>query len=160
MISVSITDVKHCMAHLLSRETFDLFYFVEASIKKEISYLIDGHLNSDFFDTDSEGKPNRSYSLWRDVRPLVFEIIKGKRLPLSCKIILALPKKTIAYLIHESGSSFREEEIEGIYLNILYDPTSLILTTGISYRTFSLDKSLEQNVDDHMIKFLKEKGIC
>lgn len=35
MISVPITDVKNFMAHLLSRETFDLFYLVEASFKKK-----------------------------------------------------------------------------------------------------------------------------
>ena len=35
MLSVSITDVKNFMAHLLSRETFDLFYLVEASFKKK-----------------------------------------------------------------------------------------------------------------------------
>ena len=59
MISVPITDVKNFMAHLLSRETFDLFYLVEASFKKEISYHIDGHLNDAFFDTDDQ-RPDRN----------------------------------------------------------------------------------------------------
>ena len=111
MLSVSITDVKNFMAHLLSRETFDLFYLVEASFKKEISYHIDGHLNTDFFDTDSE-RPEREYCLWKEVRPFAFSIIRGKRLPLGCKIILALPKATVAFLIKESRCSFREEDIE------------------------------------------------
>lgn len=159
MLSVSITDVKNFMAHLLSRETFDLFYLVEASFKKEISYHIDGHLNDDFFDTDSE-RPEREYCLWKEVRPFAFTIIKGKRLPLGCKIVLALPRATVAFLIKESRCSFREEDIEGVYLNILYEPGHLLLTTGISYRTFSLDKSLEQDVDDHMKRFLQKRDIC
>ncbi len=159
MLSVSITDVKNFMAHLLSRETFDLFYLVEASFKKEISYHIDGHLNDDFFDTDSE-RPEREYCLWKEVRPFAFTIIKGKRLPLGCKIVLALPRAAVAFLIKESRCSFREEDIEGVYLNILYEPEHLLLTTGISYRTFSLDKSLEQDVDDHMKRFLQKRGIC
>lgn len=159
MLSVSITDVKNFMAHLLSRETFDLFYLVEASFKKEISYHIDGHLNTDFFDTDSERR-EREYCLWKEVRPFAFSIIRGKRLPLGCKIILALPKATVAFLIKESRCSFREEDIEGIYLNILYEPDALTITTGISYRTFSLDKSLEHDVDDHIQSFLKKRGIC
>lgn len=159
MISVSITDVKNFMAHLLSRETFDLFYLVEASFKKEISYHIDGHLHPDYFDSDSD-LPERKYCLWKEVRPFAFSIIKGKRLPLGCKVVLALPKETIAFLIKESGCSFREEDIEGIFLNILYEPENLIITTGISYRTFSMDKSLEHNVDDHMRQFLRKKDIC
>lgn len=159
MLSVSITDIKNFMAHLLSRETFDLFYLVEASFKKEISYHIDGHLNEDFFDSDSE-RPEREYCLWKEVRPFAFSIIKGKRLPLGCKVVLALPKATVSFLIKESRCSFREEDIEGIYLNILYEPENLLITTGISYRTFSLDKSLEQDVDDHMKRFLQKKGIC
>ena len=94
------------------------------------------------------------------MRPFAFSIIRGKRLPLGCKIILALPKATVAFLIKESRCSFREEDIEGIYLNILYEPDALTITTGISYRTFSLDKSLEHDVDDHIQSFLKKRGIC
>lgn len=157
MISVSITDIKTFMSHLLSRDTFDSFCLMEASVKKEITYHIDGHLNRDFFDSDE--MPERSCCLWRDARPYVFDMVKGKRLPLHCKIILALPKASVAFLLKESGSSFREEDIEGIYLNINYEPSGLTITTGISYRIFSLDKGLEHSVDDHMKKFLKNKGI-
>ena len=49
MISIPITDIKNFMLHLLSRETFDRFYAVEASVKMNISYHIDGHLHHDFF---------------------------------------------------------------------------------------------------------------
>lgn len=160
MLSIQITEIKNFMAHLLSRETFDQFYLVEASVKMNISYHLDGHLNHDFFDTDTPEKPDRDYCLWREARPFVFNIIKGKRLPLGCKVVLGLPKGTIAFLIKESQCTFREEDIEGIYLNILYEQKKLTITTGISYRTFSLDKSLEHNVDDHMRKFLKDKKIC
>lgn len=160
MLSIQITEIKNFMAHLLSRETFDQFYLVEASVKMNISYHLDGHLNHDFFDTDTAEKPDRDYCLWREARPFVFNIIKGKRLPLGCKIVLGLPKGTITFLIKESQCTFREEEIEGIYLNILYEQKKLTITTGISYRTFSLDKSLEHNVDDHMKKFLRDKKIC
>ena len=159
MLSISITDVKNFMTHLLSRETFDLFCLVEASFKKDISFHIDGHLNIDYYDKDEE-KPDRAYCLWKDVRPFAFSVLRGKRLPLSCKIVLALPPATVSFLVRESGCPFHENEIEGIYLNILYEPEHLRVTTGISGRTFSLDRSLEQDVDDHMRKFLKNRGIC
>ena len=47
---------------------------------------------------------------------------------------------------------------EGIYVNILYDPKTLLITTGISYKNFSLDKSLEYAFDEYLAKFLKEKA--
>ena len=37
MLSIQITEIKNFMAHLLSRETFDQFYLVEASVKMNIS---------------------------------------------------------------------------------------------------------------------------
>ena len=92
-------------------------------------------------------------------RHRIFDIIKGKRLPLSCKIVLGLSKQSISYLIAHNNSSFREEDIEGIYINILYDPKNLLITTGISYKNFSLDKSLEYAFDEYLVKFLKEKAV-
>ena len=77
MLSIQITEIKNFMAHLLSRETFDQFYLVEASVKMNISYHLDGHLNHDFFDTDTTENPDRDYCLWREARPFVFNIIKG-----------------------------------------------------------------------------------
>ena len=58
-----------------------------------------------------------------------------------------------------SGAAFREEDIEGMYLNILYDPESLKLTTGISYRVFSLDKSLDYAFEEMIRSFLTGLGI-
>ena len=43
-------------------------------------------------------------------------------------------------------------------VNILYDPKTLLITTGISYKNFSLDKSLEYAFDEYLAKFLKEKA--
>lgn len=158
MLSIGITDIKNFMTHLLSKDTFDRFYLVEASLRMGISYHLDGHLNPDFYDSDTV--LHRPYCLWKEAKPLVFHIIKGKRLPLGCRIVLAFPDMLKQALLRESHSSFQPEDIEGIYLNIIFEPGSLRLTSGISYRAFSLDKSLDHCVEDHLQGFLKEKGIC
>ena len=158
MLSLQITDIKHFMNCLLSGETFDRFYLVEASVRMGISYHLDGHLNKDFYSTDME--IHRDYCFWKEAKPFLFQIIKGKRLPLGCRIVLALPDSSTAFLLKESKSPFSPEDIEGIYLNILFEPGNLRLTSGISYRTFSLDKSLEHSVTNHLTSFLKEQGIC
>lgn len=159
MLSVQVTDIRDCMYKLLSGDCFDLFYLVEADIRMGMTFNIDGHLNSGFFDSDDEHS-QRQYSLWKEARPYVFQVIRGKRQPLSFKIILAFPEKTVDFFLQESGSSFLPEDIEGIYLNILFEPDNLRLTTGISCRIFSLDKSLEHCVDDHVKQFLLQKNIC
>lgn len=159
MLSLTIQDVKTFMNHLLTKESFDRFYMVESAIKMGISYHIDGHLNRDFFDTDTQHTLQRQYSYWKEVRPKVFSLIKGSRLPLGCKIILAVPDSVLPHFLQESGSSFRPEEIEGLYINILYDPNHLVITTGVSYRIFSLDKSLEHSFDDYVLSYIKSLGI-
>ena len=55
MLSIQISDIKDFMSHLLSKDTFDHFYFIEASIKMGVSYQIQGRINEGFYDT-SVGK--------------------------------------------------------------------------------------------------------
>ena len=159
MLSLQINDIRSFMSHLLTMESFDHFYFVEASVKMGISYHIDGHINKEFYDTDTRHNLTRSLSYWKEVRPRIFSLIKGKQLPLGCRIILALRESDLSELLVNSGASFREEDIEGMYLNILYDPGSLKLTTGISYRVFSLDKSLNYAFEEKVRSFLAGLGI-
>ena len=143
------------MSHLLTKDTFDPFYMVEATIKMGISYQIDGHLNPAFFDTDTQHTLTREYSYWKEVRPKVFSLIRGSQPPLACKIILATPSSFLPRLLEHCGAPYRVEDIEGMYLNILYDPHRLLVTSGISYRTFSLDKTLDQAYEDYLRNFIQ-----
>ena len=161
MFLAQITDIRDCMTKLLSGDTFDRFCLVEAGIRMGITYHIDGHRNRDFFETGSDDEiAAEKYCLWKEVKPYVYQIIKGRRQPLSFKLILAFPQKTIEYFVRESRCSYTAEDVEGIYLNILFEPGNLKITTGISCRIFTLDRSLEQCVDDHTGAFLSSKGIC
>lgn len=54
MLSIQISDIKDFMSHLLSKDTFDHFYFIEASIKMGVSYQIQGRINEGFYDTSVE----------------------------------------------------------------------------------------------------------
>ena len=159
MLSLTINDVKNFMSHLLTDDTFDRFYLVEAAIKMGISYHIDGHLNKEFFDTEVRRTLTRSYSYWKETRPKVLSLIRGKQLPLGCKIILAVPDSSLVTFIEKSGVSFGREDIDGMYLNIIYDPNHLTVTTGISYRIFTMDKRLEHAFDDYVRSFLLGLGI-
>ena len=57
-------------------------------------------------------------------------------------------------------SSFTEQDITGIFLNIRYQNQLLSLTTGISYNIFSVDKTLENEWDRMVRQFLTNHEIA
>ena len=118
MFYLQINDIRFFMSHLLTLESFDHFYFVEASIKMGITYHVDGHINKDFYDTDTRHNLSRTLSYWKEVRPRIFSLIKGRQLPLACKFVLALRESDLMELLLDSGSTFREEDIEGILRHV------------------------------------------
>lgn len=149
-------SAKSCMAHLLLKETFDHFSFIECEIITFNKFSIDGSLHKDFFDE----APVRTHSYWKEVRDYCFSIIKGKRTPLSFKIILSLaPDKFQDFLSEHQITAFHAEDITGLYLNFHYDGTVLQCITGISANIFSMDKSLEREWDTYAEKYFSKIGI-
>ena len=78
MLSIQISDIKDFMSHLLSKDTFDHFYFIEASIKMGVSYQIQGRINEGFYDTSVEQTLNREFCYWKEIRHRIFDIIKRR----------------------------------------------------------------------------------
>lgn len=144
---------KVCMSHLLLKDTFDEFSFIEGEITTFNKFTIDGFLQKEFF----EETPDDTYSHWRDVREFCFQIIRGKRTPLNFKIILSLaPEKFESFLNKQEISGFRPKNIQGMYLNLSYDGTNLTCITGISMKLFTMDKSLEKAWDTYAQKKMLE----
>jgi hypothetical protein len=147
---------KNCMSHLLLKPTFDEFSLVEGSIVTFNKFTIDGFLQKDFY----EEAPEKEYSDWRDLREFCFNIIKGKRTPLSFKFILSLAKADFEkFLSANELDGFRPENIQGLYLNFRYDGTSLQCVTGTSLNMFTLDKSLDTAWDEYVRKFFARHEI-
>lgn len=139
---------KSCMQHLLLKSTFDSFSLIEGDITTYNTFKIDGYIHKSFF----EEAPEKDYSSWGDVREFCFNIIRGKRTPLNFKFILSLPQnKFVDFLTGHEIAGISPADIQGLYLNIKYDGTSLQCTTGTSLTLFTLDKTLE-NAWDHYIQ--------
>ena len=158
MFSMEITDIRGFMNHLLSKDTFDHFLAVEVSIRMAVTYRIDGSRNEDFY--DSEEIPASPYASWKEVRSIVYQIVKGRRLPASMKIILTLPEDSLNYLFGMPGEGDFRDRISGVHLNILYSPRSLKVTSGIAGHSFLMDRRPEQLADEALKNFLKKKEIC
>ena len=51
------------------------------------------------------------------------------------------------------------EDVQGLYLNLKFDGMHLTCITGTSFRTFTMDKSLEHAWDEMVKKFFLKKKL-
>lgn len=162
MIALQITDIKTFMNQLLCSELFDHFLLSEASIAKDASFTIDGHLNPGFYSRDeleTQGLKDGGILPYATLRPICYQLIKGSHTPVSFKFILLLSPENTSNVLTRSCSSFTLDDIQGIFLNIAYQRGQLMLTTGISYSIFSTDLILNQEWDALLQKFLNKNNV-
>lgn len=162
MRSYAIQDIRSFMKKLLIGDTFDTFLLSEASITTFATFHLDGTFHPDFFSTGEAEQITTEqcgYTLWKRVRPFFFELNKGKNTPLSFHIVFRLAPHNVSQLIRQSGISLQEEDVDGLFLNIRYDGSSVTCISGTSLRIFSLDKTLERAWDDMLEKFFRQKEI-
>ena len=163
MRSYQIQDIRDFMKKLLIGESFDTFLLVEASITTYAVFHIDGTFHPEYLST-SEAElltsERSGYALWRRVRPFFFDLTRGKNTPLGFRIVFRLAPHNVESLIEQSGVSIRPEDVDGFFLNIRFDGSSLSCTSGVSLRVFSLDKSAEHAWDEMLERFFRREGIA
>ena len=122
MLALKITDVKDFMNKLLIGEVFDRFSLVEASVTTFNTFTINGKLHYDFFDTDTKAafeENSTEYSLWHDVKPYCFSIIRGRRTPLNFRIVFELSHDQTQSLL-KNEQHIADIPVQSFYLNIRY----------------------------------------
>ena len=135
MLALSISDVRGFMVKLLKEEIFDGFQLRNAVVNTFARFEIYG------------GKED-GCAMWGAVRPHVFGIIKGGTPPKSIKIIF--------------GKETEGADANGptsLFVNIHFEDGKISLTTGISKKGFSLDKSDDERWDAKVMKFLDDNEI-
>lgn len=161
MIAIKILEVKHFMGQLLLQEVFDNFLVSELEIQTANLYKISGRLNKNWFDEEEREKlSNREDSYWKELKGLSYQIIKGNKTPQTMKLVFKLSKDNTQKVLERAGNLFSQEEVEGLFLNIHYEKEELVLVTGTSVRTFTLDKTLEHMWDENLKQFLKYHQIA
>lgn len=162
MRSYQIQNTRDFMKQLLIGDTFDTFLLSEAAITTFSTFHIDGTFHPEFFSTAEREQSNleqSGYTMWKRIRPFFFELNKGKNTPLSFHIVFRLAPYNIEQLIRQSGISLHPADVDGLFLNIRYDGTSVTCISGTSLKIFSLDKSLEHAWDSMLEKFFRQKEI-
>lgn len=161
MLALKILDTKEFMNLLLRSTIFDSFLLYEATVKTSVVYQIDGRIQQDFFDSFEEDlKPKEDFTLWENQKPHVFQWMKGKRTPLFFKISLLLSKENLNRFLLESNLPFSEDTIGGLFFHIQYDGHTIFLRDGVSFQTFTMDKSLEHAWSQYLLHFLKQNSIA
>lgn len=156
MIALNLTDIKKITSHLFLKDTFDNFSFIEGEIVTFNTFRIDGYNQKDFFDTGTEFS---EYSYWKNLREFCFTIIKGKRTPLSFRFIFSLSPVNMEKLITRNVPAIPPENVQGLYMNLHFDGKQLTCVTGTSFKTFTMDRSLEHVWDEMVKKFLRQKEL-
>lgn len=163
MTSFHITVLKDFMNKFLSSDCFDSFLMAEGSIRTGASYRIDGRRNGEFYageDTSS------AYDLvsWKEMRPVCFDIIKGKRVPLSFKFVLHLMPEAALSTLNQAAKkdmlTIEPEQLAAFVLTVKYDGAAVTLVTGTALTTFVMDKSADTLWDATMRRFLEKKEIA
>lgn len=163
MIALQIQDIKNFMSKLLLAQTFDHFLVIEGSITTYNTFHIDGRLRKDFFteeELEERTMTDRDFSLWKEIRPFCFDLIKGKKTPLGFKFVFQLSRENTKKLLSGSGiTSILPENVSGLLLNIRYDENGLSCITAANLNLFTMDKSLEHAWDEMIKRFLKQQEI-
>lgn len=155
-------DVKGFMNALLRTETFDLFEVRGVDITTFTHFNISGQkIMPKPLKTESENlKKNESavteseeenipieknqYCKWSELRPYVFDIIKGALRPSYIKVIFSLnPDEAIK--LHSNAAS--------MYLNIQFNGEEVYLTSATSQLKFALDKTVDHEWEDYIKRF-------
>lgn len=152
------------MHALLVSEQFDSFLVEEAVITTFNTFHIDGHLVKAFYtgeELEELEQNNKSdvFSYWRDIRPICFQLIKGRKTPVSFKVVLHAAPELIEKITAAPECQAAADLIRSLVLNIRYDNGKATCITGSAFTTFIMDKSVEKLWDAYVRQFLSNIGL-
>ncbi len=149
----NITNVRDFMNLLFFGEDLDRYGLCEARIVTDCSLTMDGKRCGKFYDTgEIEEKKLAPYLEWGEKKALIFEAIKGKKLPVKMKIVLKAPETEGA---EERGST----ESISRYANISFEAGKLTVTSGVSGGGFSQSKQAGNAWDEEFFSLLASRHI-
>lgn len=163
MVALEITEIGALIRQMLKENMFDHFLLQEAVIATACEHQIDGSITEGYYTEEEKTQMGLSgcrYLPFSFLRPVCFEIMKGKRKPVFFRFVFLLSPKNQESTILHSGCSYRPEDVSGMFLNLTYKNDRLTCTTGISYHIFSMDRSLEQEWDRLAAVFFRQHQIA
>lgn len=162
MQTITILDIKPFMQLLFQSDHLKSYDFVSADIRTDMVYSLDGHINKSFFSEEEStalSLEHKIYLPWNLAREKIFVLIKGKKTPSLLKIVLKASDRQTDALLSATNSSLNPNDIDGIFLNIIYNENKLNVICGVSYQIFTLDKTLETEFSNDIATLFKSCNI-
>ena len=138
MKSFEIEDIADFVKKLFSESFFSKLHVYHMEVRGACSIDIDGRANKEFFDEEVE-----DYVSWESVKMLFYQAIRGDRLPIRFSISFVESREGIRNFIEKSGVNTDPEIVSSLNINVMYDQKKLYITSGNSYKIFTMDKSLD-----------------
>ena len=161
MIAVKVMKQKNFMAKLLTSELFDNFLVEEVVIDTYNTFSIDGRIHKEFYknaNEEDDACPREEFSKWEKIRPICLSLIKGRQTPLGFKFILRLSDEQKTSLFKELDSDISLDQVS-FGINIKFLQGEVMVTTGVNYNIFTLDKEAEKAWDNYVPSFLESNDI-
>ena len=154
MISLKILEMNRFMGKLLKGENFDGFLLKEGFLRTGMEYRFQGRVFPEYFDTEEQEKCTEEYTYWGEVKPFVFELVKGKRTPLAFSFTLLLTKNETKELLARQQVNVGEDS-PSLFCQVRFEHGTGRIITGTARNTFTLDKSMEEAWDMEVKQMLK-----
>lgn len=158
MLSIRIPNQKDFTTRLFAQEDFDDLLLDSAVFRVYADYTIDGHINSSYFDQDA-GEPNQSFLPWAKYRPVCFQMIKGNRKPTYFKLVFRMNDAHCRQFEQHAGISLDSLSVSALFLNIRYDNNIILITTGVSLKSFSMDCIVETAFEQYILQYFRNKKL-
>lgn len=161
MICLKIKNTKEFMHKFLMTNAFEDFLLVEAKIDTFVSYSIDGHVKRGFYTKEEqELRKLTEFAAWESLRPQVLQIVKGKRTPLLMKFVLAYGREKERVCLEADGQQADSADfVRDLLCTLKYEDGVIILTGGISYEGFTMDKNPEKCWDRALCRLMDGMGL-
>ncbi len=88
MLALKVLEVKVFMGKLFQKNDFDGFLLSEAEVQTAAGYKINGHRSRSFYTEEEFAKlPEPDFLRWEELKPLVFQMIRGSRTPQQLSVV-------------------------------------------------------------------------
>lgn len=148
-----IHDLKGFMNDLFCKETFEGFLLQEASITTFCNYKINGHLVKEYYKDETLYE---DYVSWKKMRPYVFDLIKGKKIPVSFQIMLTMSKKSVKVYVDKLVPDFDYKKVDAMSMLIRFGGQDVKVISSCTISEFTMDKTLERSFDQTVYRFLQK----
>jgi hypothetical protein len=151
MLGIYIKTIRDFSRLLFLESAFDDFLLSEGRFVTSFTTDFDGSATAEDAETP--------YIRWEQVRPLAFQLIKGKVPPRSFSLALVCPAGKTKALLAQGGEPADEDALPLLFLNIRYREEKLMLTTGLSEKTFRPHSGAGALWDRQVRRMLEELGL-